>query len=224
MVKRRRWIKRLIGFSIRLTVIAVGLFLGALLLLRWIDPLITTVQIQRRLEATGRRYERRYAPVDLKKISVDLQHAVIAAEDGRFYEHHGIDFTELKKVVEDDLEEGRIGRGGSTITQQLVKNLFLTTHRSYIRKALEFCLAPATEVMLPKQRILELYLNVIEWGPGVYGAEAAARYHYSVSAASLTREQAARLAAIIPSPRRRKPASMNEYTAEILTRMRQMGW
>jgi monofunctional glycosyltransferase len=225
-MRRRRgsWIRRFILTIVALTVIVIGFFSLALLLLRWIDPVITTVQIQRFIEAMGIKYQRQYKPVDLKKISVDLQHAVIAAEDGRFYDHHGIDFTELAKVVDEDLEEGRMGRGASTITQQLIKNLFLTTHRNYIRKGLEFVLAPLAELILPKQRILELYLNVIEWGPGVYGAEAAARYHYGVSAAALNRDQAARLAAIVPSPVRRKPSRMNDYSVNIQTRMRQMGW
>jgi monofunctional biosynthetic peptidoglycan transglycosylase len=153
-----------------------------------------------------------------------LQHAAIAAEDGRFYQHHGIDWQEVQKVVDQDVEEGKLGRGGSTITQQLVKNLFLTTNRSLIRKAVEFTLAPAAELVLPKRRILELYLNVIEWGPGIYGTEAGALAWYNVPAARLTRDQAARMAALIPSPLRRKPERMNSYSAEILRRMAQMGW
>ena len=100
----------------------------------------------------------------LSRISPDLQHAVISAEDGRFYQHHGIDWKEVQKVVDKDMEEGRLGRGGSTITQQLVKNLFFTTNRSIIRKAVEFTLAPAAELILPKRRILELYLNVDRMG------------------------------------------------------------
>jgi monofunctional biosynthetic peptidoglycan transglycosylase len=153
-----------------------------------------------------------------------LQRAVIAAEDGRFYQHHGIDWQEVDKLVEKDLDNGRLGRGGSTITQQLVKNLFLTTHGSVIRKGAEFTLAPLAELILPKQRILELYLNVIEWGPGIYGAESAARLYYKEPASGLDREQAARLAAILPAPRTRKPARMDHYSAEIESRMRQMGW
>src|SRR5262249_13521697 len=153
-----------------------------------------------------------------------LQHAVIAAEDTRFYQHNGVDWKEVKKVVDADLEEGQLGRGASTITQQLLKNLFLTTHRSLVRKGVEFTLAAPAEKILGKQRILELYINVIEWGPGIYGAEAAARGWYSVPASAITREQAARMAAIIPSPRRRKPGRMNDYSAEILHRMSQMGW
>src|ERR1051325_155384 len=166
----------------------------------------------------------RYPFVPLTRISPDLQHSVIAAEDGRFYQHHGIDWKEVQKVVDQYLDEGKIGRGGATITQQLVKNLFFTTSRSFLRKAVEFTLAPVAERVLPKRRILELYLNVIEWGPGVYGAEAAARAWYAVPAARLDREQAARLAALIPSPLRRKPAAMTWYSTEIARRMSQSGW
>lgn len=225
--------QRLRGFLLRLARWAALFVLGlyalailALAALRWINPPTTAVQIQRRVEALLHRakYHKRHASVPLSRISVDLQHAVVAAEDARFYQHHGIDWHELNKVVEADLDNGELGRGASTITQQLVKNLFFTTHRSLIRKAAEFTLAPLAELILPKQRILELYLNVIEWGPGVYGAEAAARFHYNLPAARLDRDQAARLAAIIPSPRKRKPARMDRYSADIETRMRQMGW
>jgi monofunctional glycosyltransferase len=105
-----------------------------------------------------------------------------------------------------------------------VKNLFLTTNRSLVRKGVEFTLAPVAELILPKRRILELYLNVVEWGPGIYGAEAAARAWYGISAARLNREQASRLAALLPSPLRRKPARMNWYSGEIQRRMAQSGW
>jgi monofunctional glycosyltransferase len=148
----------------------------------------------------------------------------VAAEDARFRQHHGIDWTEVEKVIDKDIEQGSLGRGGSTITQQLIKNLFLTTNRSMIRKGVEFTLVPMVETLLGKDRILELYLNVIEWGPGVYGAEAASRYYYDEPASRVSREQAARLAAIIPNPRKRTPGRMNEYSADIQTRMRQMGW
>jgi monofunctional biosynthetic peptidoglycan transglycosylase len=197
-----------------------------LLYLRWLPPLTTALQVERRVESWLDRegYRKRYRFVPLAGISPDLRHAVIAAEDGRFYQHRGFDWEEMGKVLERDLERGRLGRGASTITQQLVKNLFLSARRSLVRKGIEFTLVPPAELILPKQRILELYLNVIEWGPGVYGAEAAARYHYGTSAARLNREQAARLAAILPAPRTRRPARMNEYSAEILERMRRMGW
>lgn len=200
--------------------------LGELLALRWIDPPTTAVQVERRLEALWRHkpYRKRQAFVPLSRISPDLQHAVISAEDGRFYQHHGIDWHEVQKVVDKDMEQGKLGRGGSTITQQLVKNLFLTTNRSLIRKAVEFTLAPAAELILPKRRILELYLNVIEWGPGIYGAEAASQAWYNVPAAKINRDQAARMAAILPLPLRWKPEHMGSYSSEILRRMTQTGW
>ena len=202
------------------------LAIAELIALRWIDPPTTTVQAQRRIEAwlRHRPYRKQYVFVPLDRISPHLQHAVISAEDGRFYDHHGIDWKEVQQVIDQDVEAGRLGRGASTITQQLVKNLFLTTSRSLVRKGVEFTLAPVTERLLSKQRILELYLNVIEWGPGVYGADAAARSWYGISAAKVNREQAARLAAVIPSPLRRRPARMNGYSAEILHRMEQTGW
>jgi monofunctional biosynthetic peptidoglycan transglycosylase len=224
--KRRGWITRiLLGITGIVIFFYVFCILG-LAALRWANPPTTAVQAQRRVEAWlhHKPYQKRYTFVPLSRISADLQHAVIAAEDGRFFQHHGIDWTEVQKVVDQDLEEGRLGRGGSTITQQLLKNLFLTTNRSLIRKAVEFTLAPVAEAFLPKRRILELYLNVIEWGPGIYGAESASRAWYGVPAARVDREQAARLAALIPSPLRRKPARMNWYSGEILRRMALTGW
>ena len=121
------------------------------------------------------------------------------------------------------MEGGRL-RGGSTITQQLVKNLFFGTSRSIVRKGAEFTLVPVAELFLSKKRILELYLSVVEWGPGVYGADAACRYHYKVGSRSISRQQAAELAAILPAPRRRRPEHMGNYSARIMERMRQMGW
>jgi len=118
---------------------------------------------------------------------------------------------------------GRI-RGGSTLTQQLVKNLFFGTGRSIIRKGAEFTLVPVAELVLGKRRILELYLNEVEWGPGVYGAESACRYYYGISARNIGREQAARLAAILPLPLKRRPDHMNHYSELILERMDQIGW
>ncbi|MGQ9634646.1 MAG: monofunctional biosynthetic peptidoglycan transglycosylase [Bryobacteraceae bacterium] len=222
----RRWIQaafRLLLFA------ALALLLAAvftLVLLRWINPPTTAVQVQRRLEAVlqGRAYEKQYHFMPLSRISPQLQHAVIASEDGRFYQHHGIDWLELRKVLNKSVEKGRLGRGASTITQQLLKNLFLSTSQSLARKGAEFVLAPVAELILPKRRILELYLNVIEWGPGIYGAEAAARHYYGVPAARLSRDQAARLAAILPNPLRWKPHRMDNYAVEILDRMAKMGW
>jgi monofunctional biosynthetic peptidoglycan transglycosylase len=209
-----------------LVVLFYLLAVAELVALRWVDPLTTTVQAQRRVEAWigNRPYHKRYKFVPLSQISPQLQHAVISAEDGRFFQHNGVDWKEVQQVIDQDMESGRLGRGASTITQQLVKNLFLTTHRSVIRKGVELTLAPVMERILTKERILELYLNVIEWGPGIYGAEEAAHNWYGIPAARVNREQAARLASLIPSPLRRKPARMNSYSAEIARRMSQHGW
>ena len=195
-------------------------------LLREVNPPTTTVQIERHVEAMWRhrRYHKQYTFVSLRQISPNLQHAVVSAEDGRFFQHHGFDWVEMRKVLDDDIKREKLGRGGSTITQQLVKNLFLTTDRSFLRKGAEFALVPILEACLSKKRILELYLNVIEWGPGIYGAEAAAENYYHVHASELSRDQSARLAAIIPAPLRRKPARMNDYSEVILDRMAKSGW
>jgi monofunctional biosynthetic peptidoglycan transglycosylase len=210
---------------------AVGLAvlwsLAALTLLvsRWVDPPTTAVQTQRRLQAWARStpYQKHYKFAPLAQISPDLQHAVVAAEDAHFYHHHGFDWHEIQIAAEDDLEGGR-SRGASTITQQLVKNLFFGTGRSVLRKGAEFTLVPVAELVLGKRRILELYLNVVEWGPGVYGAEAACQYYHQTTARTLDREQAARLAAILPAPLKRRPERMNRYSALILERMRQLNW
>jgi monofunctional glycosyltransferase len=198
----------------------------ALLALRFINPPTTGVQIQRRVESffTSGPYKKRQTFVPLRRISPQLQHAVIAAEDGNFYRNYGIDWGQVRQVIEDSADAGEVTRGASTITQQLVKNLFFTTHANPVRKAFEFTLAPMATLILGRDRVLELYLNVIEWGPGIFGIEAAAEYHYRTSAAMLGREQSARLAAILPSPRRRKPERMSQYSAIIQDRMRRLGW
>ena len=201
--------------------------LAALILLaaRWIDPPSTAVHIQRRLQAWTHHtpYHERYKFIPLSQISPELQHAVIAAEDARFYQHHGFDWHEVQIAAEDDLEGGRT-RGASTITQQLVKNLFFGTGRSVLRKGAEFTLVPVAEFVLGKRRILEIYLNVVEWGPGTYGADSACRYYDGTAARNIKREQAARLAAILPAPLKRRPEHMNNYSALILERMGRMGW
>jgi monofunctional biosynthetic peptidoglycan transglycosylase len=196
-----------------------------LVALRWIDPPTTSVHIERRVQALlhGTPYHERYTFVPIGQISPSLQHAVISAEDGRFYHHHGFDWHAIQKAAEEDMEGGRI-RGGSTLTQQLVKNLFFGTGRSLVRKGGELTLVPVAELVLGKQRILELYLNVVEWGPAVYGAEAACRYHYKTSARNIGREQSARLAAVLPAPLKRHPERMNNYSEIILRRMRQVNW
>jgi monofunctional biosynthetic peptidoglycan transglycosylase len=194
--------------------------------LRTHNPPTTAVKLQREIEAVfaKRNYNLRYRYVPLTRISPNLQYAVIAAEDGRFYVHHGYDWEELQKEVHKDVAKRSLGRGASTITQQLAKNMFLGTERSVIKKGIEFTLVPMFECFLTKNRILELYLNEIEWGPGVFGAEAASEYWYRRTAFQVTRDQAARLAAIIPNPLKRSPARENSYAEDIQDRMKRMGW
>jgi monofunctional glycosyltransferase len=219
----------ILRFFVRWLVIGTALVwtLAALTLLaaRWIDPPTTAVHIQRRLQAWihNAPYHERYTFVPLSQISPDLQHAVVASEDARFYQHHGFDWHEIQVAAEDDMEGGR-SRGASTITQQLIKNLFFGTGRSILRKGAEFTLVPTAELILGKQRILELYLNVVEWGPAIYGADAASRYYYKTAARNVSRQQAARLAAVLPGPLKRRPERMNHNSARILERMSQMGW
>jgi len=219
--------RRIILFAFAV-VAAVYLFWAvALFALRSINPPTTGVQIQRRVESWVRHtpYRKRQTFVPLSRISPELQHAVISAEDGRFYQHHGIDWDETEKVAQESEEKGEVLRGASTIPQQLVKNLFFTTHRNPLRKLLEYTLAPMADRILGKRRELELYLNIVEWGPGgVYGIEEGARYHFRVPASRLDRDEAARLAAILPAPRRWHPARMDDYSAIILGRMEKAGW
>jgi monofunctional biosynthetic peptidoglycan transglycosylase len=196
-----------------------------LLLLRWLDPPFTAVQLERHIDASldSRDYQKRYHFVPLAGISLAMQHAAIAAEDTRFFQHHGFDWKQMGQAMEQDLGEGR-KRGASTITQQLDRNLFLSTSPNVFRKALELSIVPLTELILPKRRILELYLNVIEWGPGIYGCDAAAHRYYQISAATLSRDQAINLAEVLPAPLHWAPGQKPAYGARINVRMRQMGW
>ena len=145
--------------------------------------------------------ELKYRWVDYGKISNNLKRAVIASEDAKFLDHEGFDWDGIQKAYEKNLKKGKIVAGGSTISQQLAKNLFLSTKRTPWRKAQEAIITIMLENVMSKRRILEIYLNVIEWGNGVFGAEAAARHYYKTSAANLNKGQAARLAAMIPNPR-----------------------
>lgn len=145
--------------------------------------------------------ELRHKWVPYDRISIHLKRAVVAAEDARFVEHEGFDVEGIQAAVEKNLKKGRLVAGGSTISQQLAKNLFLSGERSFIRKGQEAVITLMIESTWSKRRILEVYLNVIEWGNGIYGAEAAARRYYRTSAAKLNRDQAARMAAMVPNPR-----------------------
>ena len=230
--KRSLWsrlglmVRGLWGILLAFVVSYIGWCIFCLALYTVIYPPTTGVQMQRRVESwvEAEPYTKQYQPVPRSALSPHLRHAVVAAEDGRFYQHAGIDWQAIQQAIEDNRRRGRTWRGGSTITQQLVKNLFQTTHSSYVRKAFEVPLTYLAELILTKERILDLYLNVIEWDRGVYGAEAAAQYYYGTSAKNLSRYQAAGLAAVIPSPRNRSPQRMGGYTNTILRRMSQMGW
>jgi len=145
--------------------------------------------------------ELRHKWVPYDHISIHLKRAIVAAEDAKFLEHEGFDVEGIQKAVEKNLKKGRLVAGGSTISQQLAKNLFLSGERSFIRKGQEAVITLMIEATWSKRRILEVYLNVIEWGNGIYGAEAAARRYYKKSAANLSRDQAARMAAMVPNPR-----------------------
>lgn len=221
--------KRRLLSLVRWLGLSLALFwsLAALTLLaaRWVAPPTTAVHIERRLQADihGKPYHGRYQFIPLNRISPNLQHAVIAAEDAHFYQHHGFDWHAIHLAAKEDMEGDRT-RGGSTLTQQLVKNMFFGTGRSFLRKGAETTLVPVAELVLGKRRILELYLNVVEWGPGIYGADAASRFYYRVPAAGISRQQGAQLAAILPAPLKRHPERMNSYSAIILRRMSQMGW
>jgi monofunctional glycosyltransferase len=165
--------------------------------------------------------------IPLRSIPQDAVDAVIVSEDGTFWSHHGFDWFEFRESIERNFEEGRAVRGASTITQQLVKNLYLSSSKNPLRKMKEWILTWYMEQQLSKSRILELYFNVIEWGDGVYGIEAASHYYFDKSASGLSREECARLAAIIPSPRKHRADVDSKYVLRrstlILERMNTRG-
>jgi monofunctional biosynthetic peptidoglycan transglycosylase len=200
----------------------------AVLVLRWVPPLTSGVMIERRIEAlaAGKSYsiDHRWVPWD--RIAKHAGLAVIAAEDQNFPTHHGFDFESLQKAI-DAHEKGRRLRGASTISQQVAKNVFLWSGRSFVRKGLEAYFTVLVELMWPKRRILEVYLNVAEMGPGVFGVEAASQRFFKKPAAKLTASDAALLGAILPNPIRlradRPSAYVEERRAWILQQMAQLG-
>lgn len=171
----------------------------------WIDqPPSSTAFMRARLgvmQEADAAAKLQYAWVPYDKISSNLKRAIIVAEDAKFADHEGFDWEGIQKALEKNQRKGKVVAGGSTISQQLAKNLFLTGERSAIRKGEEALITVMMESILDKERIFEIYLNVIEWGDGIFGAEAAARHYFGVSASRLTREQSAKLAAIVPRPR-----------------------
>jgi len=205
---RRRRVARLLGMAGLLAVAAFVLlqawFLGWIVAWRWVDPGPTAFMRAelRRIQAAQPAARLQQAWVPYERISVNLKRAVIAAEDARFVEHDGVDWDAVEKAYESNRRQGRPLHGGSTISQQVAKNLFLSGERSYARKAEELLITYLIELAWPKRRILEVYLNIAEWGDGIFGAEAAARHYDGVAAAQLQPEQAARLATYLPSPKR----------------------
>jgi monofunctional glycosyltransferase len=171
---------------------------------KWNDPGETSF-MSRELMALREKKpnaELKHRWIGYPRISNHLKRAVIASEDANFTEHEGVDWQAIEKAYKENVRKGKVARGGSTITQQLAKNLFLSSERSYLRKAQELVITYMIEALWDKRRILEVYLNVVEWGDGVFGAEAAARQYFSVSASQLNAEQSARLAAYLPNPKR----------------------
>jgi len=191
----------------------------------------TTALIELR-EAEARRKGLQMRPdlewKNLADISPSLVHAVFLAEDDTFYQHHGFDFEQIGIALEKDLSKKRYVYGGSTITQQLARTLFLRPKKSIVRKLKEAVLTVYLEALLSKKRILELYLNVIEWGPGIYGAEAASRFYFWKHASELTPDEGVALASILPSPRRWSPFSEKAFIArrrtQLLERMQKAGY
>lgn len=198
-----RWLKRLMLGVVTVAVLYEGWLFGWILWWQQIDP-DTTRFMEIRLEELRARDPKarlKHQWVEYGAISVHLKRAVIVAEDDLFVNHHGFDWKGVQKAMERNEQRGKIVAGGSTITQQLAKNLLLTPDKTPWRKAQEAAIAIMIEATWSKRRIFEVYLNVIEWGNGIFGAEAAARHHFGVSAAQLSPAQAARLASMVPSPR-----------------------
>jgi monofunctional biosynthetic peptidoglycan transglycosylase len=202
-----RWGGRWLGRLALLTAAALLLlqlwYLGWIVLYRWVNPGETAFMARERerIEQARPGTALRHAWVAYDRISLHLKRAVVTAEDARFTEHEGVDWEAIQKAFEANRKRGRPARGGSTISQQLAKNLFLSPERSYMRKGQELVITYMIEIVWDKRRILEVYLNVAEWGDGVFGAEAAARHYYGSSAARLGPEQSARLAAMLPRPK-----------------------
>lgn len=219
-MSRRRWATRLLwtlGGALLLP-------LPLTLLLRLAHPPTTAIMLartaQRALDGDRPVYPRRII-VSHEAVAPALYRAVLASEDDRFYLHHGFDFTEIEKALA-DRQAGKRSRGASTLSQQVVKNIFLWEGRSWVRKGLEAYITLWLEVVVPKDRILDLYVNLAEWGDGVFGIEAASQHHFGKSARSLTRSEAARLAAVLPAPRRWSATGTvaGGRAATILPRMR----
>jgi len=203
------WVRRL-AIAVGALLLALELwYFGCVVFWKWANPGQTAFMEQdrvRREHLAPASAPRPPAPapriwVDYSHISANLKRAVVTSEDARFLSHEGVDWEAMEKAYRDNQHRGRTVRGGSTISQQLAKNLFLSARRSYLRKIQEVVITFMIEAVWDKRRILEVYLNVVEWGDGIFGAEAGARHYFGVSAAGLDVDQAARMAAMLPSPR-----------------------
>ena len=224
---------RVVGRWLKWAALAlVGLFLvwqlwllGWVLFWGWFNPGETRFMEIRLTELRQKvpeaQLKKQWVPYE--RISIHLKRAIISAEDAKFVDHEGFDWEGMQKALEKNQKKGRFAAGGSTISQQLAKNLFLTPTKSYFRKAEEAIITLMLENLWSKRRILEVYLNVIEWGNGVFGAEAAARHYYNIGAAQLGAEQSARLAGMVPNPRlydkNRGAPGLGRKTGIILGRM-----
>jgi monofunctional biosynthetic peptidoglycan transglycosylase len=197
-----RWLLRLALLAVAAALLLQLWYLGWIALYRWINPAETAFMARERARIDQVRpgVGLRHTWVDYGRISVHLKRAVVTAEDARFTEHEGVDWEAIQRAFEANRKRSRL-RGGSTISQQLAKNLFLSPERSYVRKGQELVITYMIEALWDKRRILEVYLNVAEWGDGVFGAEAAAGHYFNTSANRLGPEQAARLAAMLPRPK-----------------------
>ena len=211
---RRSLPRRLLRYVLGAAFAALLLSVLAVLAMRWVDPWSSAFMLDARVDAwfddDKRPFQLRQSWRDYRYISRELALAVVDAEDQRFPDHNGFDFRQIQKAM-DDAEAGRRARGASTISQQVAKNLFLWSGRSWTRKALEAWFTVLIEALWPKQRVLEVYLNIAEFGRGIYGAEAAAQAFFRKPAARLTRAEAARLAAMLPNPKQRRADAPSRY-------------
>jgi monofunctional biosynthetic peptidoglycan transglycosylase len=220
-----RWLKLALGGLFILLLLWQGWYLGWVLWWKWVNPVNTSFQNQRleQLREKNPKFELKRQWVPYEKVSVNLKRAVIAAEDDKFVDHEGFDWEGIQKAIEKNQKKGKVVAGGSTISQQLAKNLLLSPSKSFLRKGEEAIITMWLELLWDKQRILEVYLNVVEWGDGLFGAEAAAKHYFGVTATQLSAAQAARLSVMLPAPRRyeRNPYStyINGRTQLILGRM-----
>lgn len=214
-----RGLHRLLRWAFAAAALLVAAVILLILLYSQLQPPTTTLMLAERL--AGGRVVQKWLPI--KRISPHLIRAVIVSEDAQFCSHRGVDWEALRQTVEQAGRGGRL-RGASTIPMQTMKNLFLWPQRSFVRKGVEIPLAMASSALWSKSRMLEIYLNIAEWAPGIYGAGAAARHHFGKKAARLTRLEAARLAAVLPNPKRRNAAKPDrrtrKRTARILARMK----